>query len=63
MSERKFRDVTEGDIGKQIEVTDERHANWHKRLLGKINPSTRFPFETKTGAVWRYARIEVTDDA
>ena len=62
MTQRKYREVTEDDIGKQIEVTDERHAKWHKRTLCKINPSTRFPFETKTGAVWRYARIEATND-
>ena len=65
MTQRKYRDVTADDIGKRIEVTDDSgpffDANWHRRILSKINPQSKFPFETKTGSVWKYARIEVTE--
>ncbi len=68
MTQRKYRDVTEDDIGERIEVTDDypglpSHVDrrWRKRTLQRID-RTRFQFQTDTGSVWRYARIEVTDD-
>ena len=65
MTQRKFREVTEDDIGKRIEVTDDWSISkgivWHKRTLLKIVPAS-YPFMTDTGAVWKYARIEVADD-
>ena len=65
MTQRKYRDVTEADIGERIEVTDDRPTVegivWHKRTLMKIVPAS-YPFMTDTGSVWKHARIEVTDD-
>lgn len=65
MSERKYREVTADDIGKVVQVTDDSgpffDANWHRRILSKINPQSKFPFETKAGSVWKYARIEVQE--
>ena len=65
MTQRKYREVTEADIGKVVQVTDDSgpffDANWHKRVLSKINRQLKFPFETKTGSVWKYARIEVAE--
>jgi hypothetical protein len=62
MSERRYREVTEGDIGKRIEVTDDwsitKGIIWHRRTLLEIVCAS-YPFVTDTGAVWRYARIEV----
>ena len=68
MTQPKYREVTEDDIGKRIEVTDDYpdlpspiDRRWHKRTLKRIG-CTRSPFQTDTGSVWRYARIEVTND-
>ena len=65
MNQRKFREVTEGDIGKRIEVTDDRPTVegivWHKRTLLEIVPASH-RYTTDTGSVWRYARIEATND-
>ena len=62
MSQRKYREVTAADIGKRIEVTDERPTVegvvWYKRTLLKIVPA-QYPFMTDNGAVWSNARIEV----
>ena len=61
-SERKYRTPTEADIGERIEVTDDwaiaKGIIWHRRTLLKIVCAS-YPFMTDTGAVWRYARIEV----
>jgi hypothetical protein len=62
MTQRKYREVTEADIGKMIEVADERHAKWHKSTLQRCRTGSKYPFQTNTGSVWKYARIEVTDD-
>jgi hypothetical protein len=65
MTETKYRQPTEADIGERIEVTDDWSISkgivWHKRTLVRI---VRGPcqFMTSNGAVWRYARIEVKDD-
>ena len=65
MTQRKYREATEADIGKRIEVTDDSSISkgivWHKRTLLKIVPAL-YPFMTDTGAVWKHARIEVTND-
>jgi hypothetical protein len=62
MSERKYRTPTEADIGERIEVTDDwsiaKGIIWHRRTLLEIVCAS-YPFVTDTGAVWRYARIEV----
>jgi hypothetical protein len=62
VSERKYRTPTESDIGQRIEVTDDwaiaKGIVWHRRTLLKIVCAS-YPFMTDTGAVWRYARIEV----
>jgi hypothetical protein len=62
VSERKYRTPTEADIGERIEVTDDwsisKGIAWHRRTLLKIVCASH-PFMTDTGAVWRYARIEV----
>ena len=65
MTETKYRQPTEADIGKRIEVTDDWSISkgivWHKRTLLRIVCAS-YPFMTDTGAVWKYARIEVKDD-
>jgi hypothetical protein len=62
VSERKYRTPTEADIGERIEVTDDwsiaKGIIWHRRTLTEIVCAS-YPFVTDTGAVWRYARIEV----
>jgi hypothetical protein len=62
VSERKYRTPTEADIAERIEVTDDwsiaKGIIWHRRTLLKIVCGS-YPFMTDTGAVWRYARIEV----
>ncbi len=62
VSERKYRTPTEADIGERIEVTDDwsiaKGIVWHRRTLLEI-VCAAYPFVTDTGAVWRYARIEV----
>jgi hypothetical protein len=62
VSERKYRTPTEADIGERIQVTDDWSISkgivWHKRTLVGIVCAAH-PFMTDTGAVWRYARIEV----
>ena len=66
MTQRKYREPTEDDIGKQIEVTDDRptvkNAGWHNRTLEKIIPQSTWPFQTCEGSRWKYARIEATND-
>ena len=66
MTQRKYREVTEGDIGKRIEVTNDSvpffDANFHKRTLRRYRTGSKYPFQTNTGSVWKYARIEVTND-
>ena len=65
MTQRKYRNVTEDDIGKRIEVTDDWSISkgivWHGRTLMRIVPES-YPFMADNGGVWRYARIEVTND-
>lgn len=65
MTQRKFRDVTEADIGKRIEVTDDWSISkgivWHKRTLLRI-VNKPYPFMVDDGGVWKDARIEVTND-
>ena len=66
MSQRKYREVTEDDIGKMIEVTDERPAVegvvWRYRKLLGIDTDSCFPFLSFPESRWKYARIEVADD-
>jgi hypothetical protein len=66
MTQRKYREVTADDIGKMIEVNDDKPTvsdrYWYIRRLLYIKGDSAFPFVTHPGARWKYARIEVTDD-
>ena len=66
MTQRKYREVTKDDIGKMIEVTDDRPTSknviWHSRKLRGIDSRLVFHFGTYPTERWLYARIEVTDD-
>jgi len=63
VSERKYREVTEADIGKRVQVSDDSgpayDANWHRRTLRGLRSGSKYKFETDTGSIWKYARIEV----
>jgi hypothetical protein len=63
VSERKYREVTEGDIGKLIEVTDYgqqfKYRTWKEKRLSKVLEVSSYPFSTTSGEYFRYARIEV----
>jgi hypothetical protein len=63
VSERKYREVTEADIGKRVQVSDDPgpayDANWHRRTLRSLRLGSKYKFETETGSIWKYARIEV----
>ncbi len=63
MSERRYREVTEGDIGKLIEVTDYgqefKDRLWKLRRLSKVLEISSYPFSTTSGEYFKYARIEV----
>lgn len=65
MTQRKYRNVTADDIGKMIEVTDERPTVegvvWRVRKLLGIEPDSCFPFLSFPESRWKYARIEVTE--
>ena len=65
MTQRKFRNVTEADMGERIEVTDDWSISkgivWHKRTFLRIVRGSD-PFMTDDGGVWRYARIEAPND-
>ncbi len=63
MSELKYREVTEGDIGKLIEVTDYgqqfEYRAWKEERLAKLKKMSIYPFRTTSGEAFKYARIEV----
>jgi len=63
VSERKYREVTEADIGKLIEVTDYgqkfKDRLWKLRRLSKVLEISSYPFSTTSGEYFKYARIEV----
>jgi hypothetical protein len=63
VSERRYREVTEGDIGKLIEVTDYgqefKDRLWKLRRLSKVLEISSYPFSTTSGEYFKYARIEV----
>ena len=62
VSERKYREVTEADIGKLIEVTDYGHQFqnrlWQAERLSKVVKISAYPFRTTSGEAFKYARIE-----
>ena len=64
MTQRKYRDVTAGDIGKMVEVTDDDPKSddclWVLRVLFRFNENREFPFKTSQSGSYKYARIEVT---
>ena len=68
MTQRKFRDVTEGDLGKIIEATNDPPAyetrQWCSRWLWYIDREQRYPFKVFgiVDEAFRYARIEATND-
>ena len=63
VSKRRYREPTEGDIGKRVQVSDDPgpayDANWHRRTLRGLRAGSKYKFETDTGSIWKYARIEV----
>jgi hypothetical protein len=63
VSERRYREPTEKDIGKRVQVSDDPgpayDANWHRRTLRGLRSGSKYKFETDTGSIWKYARIEV----
>jgi len=65
MTQRKYREVTDGDIGKRVEVSDDPgpayNANWYRRTLQSIRAGSKYKFETDTGSIWKFARIEVAE--
>ena len=66
MTQRKYRDVTEDDIGKMIEVTDFGiqfdWRVWQERTLKKISLFSKYKFRTTSREAFKYARIEVADE-
>lgn len=65
MSQRKYREVTADDIGKMVEVTDDRPTDkdreWRSRRLRGIDTNLVFHFHTHPTERWKYARIEVQE--
>ena len=63
VSERRYREVTESDIGKLIEATDygQQFQNrlWEAKRLSKVVKISTYPFRTTSGEAFKYARIEV----
>jgi hypothetical protein len=63
VSERRYREVTEGDIGKLIEVSNHgsraEYRAWMQETLTEIVWVSNYPFRTGSRQDFRYARIEV----
>jgi hypothetical protein len=63
VSERRYREPTEADIGKLIEATDygQQFQNrlWEAKRLSKVVKISTYPFRTTSGEAFKYARIEV----
>jgi hypothetical protein len=63
VSERRYREVTESDIGKLIEATDYgrqfQNRLWEAKRLSKVVKISTYPFRTTSGEAFKYARIEV----
>jgi hypothetical protein len=63
VSKSKYREVTEGDIGKLIEATDYgqqfQDRLWEAKRLSKVVKISTYPFRTTSGEAFKYARIEV----
>jgi hypothetical protein len=63
VSERNYREPTEVDIGKLIEVTDYGHQFenrfWQAERLSKVVKISTYPFRTTSGEAFKYARIEM----
>jgi hypothetical protein len=58
----KYREPTQADVGKMVEVRDSEHEPWREFELLLVTPSYLFPYVTanimKNGHFpWRYARI------
>ena len=68
MTKRKFREVTEDDLGELIEATNDPPAyesrRWYSRWLWYIDREQKYPFKVfgMVDEAFRYARIEVTSD-
>ena len=66
MTQRKYREATEADIGCMIEVTDSDPTSddclWVLRVLFCVNENREFPFKTSRSGSWKHARIEATND-
>ena len=63
MSEHRYREPTEADIGKLIEATDYgqqfQDRLWEAKRLSKVVKISTYPFRTTSGEAFKYARIEV----
>ena len=64
----KFRDVTEADLGKRVEVTNDgpeiKSRMWSNRWLWCINTKSKHPFKVFSLAdeAFMFARIEVPNE-
>ena len=63
VSERRYREPTEADIGKLIEVSNQgfriKNPIWKQETLIKIVWVSNYPFRTGSRQDFRFARIEV----
>ena len=63
VSGRRYREPTEDDIGKLIEVSNQssrvEYRTWKQETLIKIVWVSNYPFRTSSRQDFRFARIEV----
>lgn len=64
MNEAPYREPTAEDVGREIEVRDDKKLSWNQRIFGgKV--SGWFVCESRGGGMpipWRYARVPVEDE-
>jgi hypothetical protein len=63
VSERRYREPTEADTGKLIEVSNQgsrvEYRTWKQETLTEIVWVSNYPFRTGSRQDFRFARIEV----
>jgi hypothetical protein len=57
---KRYRDVTEADIGKLVVVRDDECEQWRQNKLTAIDHGNAFPYECFVFS-WQFARIEVEE--
>ena len=68
-SNPQYRDVTEADVGRRVEVQDHPFDPWQAyTLIGFIHPASKigeagYRFETDGCLNWKYARVKVGGEA